>query len=338
VLVNVLWGISFPSMTFINRLMEQAGPNPPGETPATAPVLLQVNRASFYTAVRFALALPLLAALIPGLFRRPRLAEWLMGAGVGLPFACGFLLQVAGLNGIPASRSGFLTSLSVVFTPLILVLVEHRRPRRRVVLGLAIAVLGTSVVTGALRLGEAFGPRPGDVASVIGLGDALTLAAAFLFAIQIVLIDVFGRFMPSARLTPGMFVAVVGVAVLTFIASQAASPQTPPLSSWLDLLTNKSFLSLTLITSLLCTVLAFFLMNKYQGFLPPSYAALIYTSEPVFATLWAMLLPDLISPWVGVNYKSERPGVALAVGGLLIILSNVIVLGLAPTVEKKSVE
>ena len=67
-----------------------------------------MTRASFYMALRFTLAMAMLGLTSPSLFRGLTRGEWLMGMGVGLPFAAGFLLQVAGLNDIPASRSGFL--------------------------------------------------------------------------------------------------------------------------------------------------------------------------------------------------------------------------------------
>jgi drug/metabolite transporter (DMT)-like permease len=76
-------------------------------------------------------------------------------------------------------------------------------------------------------------------------------------------------------------------------------------------------------------MLAFHWMNKYQAHVSPAHAALLYTLEPIFATLWATLLPDLISPLVGLAYRSERPGVELVVGGGLILVGNAVALGKA---------
>src|SRR5262249_23370596 len=152
-------------------------------------------------------------------------AEWLMGMGVGLPFAAGFLFQVAGLNEIPASRSGFLTSLCVAFTPLLVIAVDRRWPRPSVVVGASIALLGTAFLTGLLVPGGRFGlPRAAAPPARLGAGDALTVAAAFIFGFQIVAIDVFARRMTSERLTAGMFLAVVVVAVAAFLAGAALRP------------------------------------------------------------------------------------------------------------------
>ncbi len=245
--------------------------------------------------------------------------------GVGLPFAAGFLLQVAGLNEIPASRSGFLTSLSVVFTPMVVIAVERRGLRPAVVIGAAIALLGTALLTGLLVPGGRFGLHlAADSTARLGAGDALTVAGAFLFAFQILAIDVFARRMPSERLTPGMFLAVIAVAVVVFLAGARVRPLPAGPTGWTGLLTDGPFLGLTATTSMFCSALAFWLMNTHQPEVSPVQAASIYTLEPVFATLWAIWLPGVLSPMIGLEYPSERLDLMLVVGGALIVLGNIV--------------
>ena len=330
ILTNALWGLSFPTMRMINALMERAVPAGPGERSTTEVVVDHLTRASFYTAVRFALAMVILGLAMPSLFRRLSRAEWLMGMGVGLPFAAGFLLQVAGLNEIPASRSGFLTSLSVAFTPLLMVAMERRRPRIATMIGGSIALVGTAFLTGLLIPGGSFGVHlAADSTSRLGLGDVLTTLAAFIFAIQIVAIDVFARRMPSERITAGMFAAVTVIAAIVFAAGIVARPAGAGHSGWGRLFFDGPFLILTSITSVFCSALAFWLMNTYQPEVTPVQAASIYTIEPVFATLWAMWLPGIISPMVGLDYASEHADVTLLLGGSLIVLGNIIGLAAA---------
>jgi drug/metabolite transporter (DMT)-like permease len=323
--VNALWGISFPLMRMINGVMEREVPVGLGTRSAAAVIADQLSRASFYMALRFGIAMGLLAVVLPSIFRRLTSAEWLMGMGVGLPFAAGFLLQIAGLNEIPASRSGFLTSLCVAFTPLLVIAVERRPPRPAVVIGAAIALLGTAFLTGLLVPGGRFGVHlAAHSASPLGMGDALTVAGAFLFAFQIIAIDVFARRMTSKRLTAGMFLAVILVAVVVFLVGAAARPVPAGLAGWAGLLADGPFLALTTVTSLFCSVLAFSLMNTYQPEVSPAQAASIYTLEPVFATLWAMWLPGVLSPLIGLDYPSERADPMLVLGGSLIVLGNVV--------------
>ena len=337
ILTNVLWGLSFPLMRMINALMERAVPAGPGERSTSAVVVDHLTRGSFYMALRFAIALGVLGLALPSLFRGLSRGEWLMGMGVGLPFALGFLLQVAGLNEIPASRSGFLTSLCVAFTPLLVIAMERRRPRIATMIGASIALLGTACLTGLLVPGGRFGFYPAaDATALLGLGDALTVAGAFVFAFQIVSIDVFARRMPSRRArAAGMFLAVIVVAVVIFLAGTFVRPYPSGISGWAGLLPDGPFLSLTAITSVFCSALAFWLMNAYQPEVTPVQAASIYTIEPVFATLWAMWLPGMISPLVGLDYPSEAADLMLVLGGSLIVLGNIIGLA-APRTPRRT--
>lgn len=325
VFVTVLWGISFPLMRAINVLMDRAVRGGPAATSTLAEIADRLTRASFYSAVRFAVASAVLAAAMPSLVRRLTRAEWLMGMGVGVPFTAGFLLQVAGLSEIPASRSGFLTSLCVVFTPLLVIAVERRRPRLLMLLGASIALLGTAFLTGLVAPGGPAGLRLAvDATARPGLGDILTVVAAFVFGFQIIVIDVFAGRMPSARLTAGMFLAALIVSATVFLAGAAIRPAVSGSAGWTALLTDGPFLSLTAITSVVCSALAFWLMNAHQPAVSPVQAASIYTLEPVFATLWAMFVPGLISPMIGLDYASERPDLKLALGGAMIVLGNIV--------------
>ncbi len=336
VLVNALWGISFPVMTMINRVAERQLSvflSTQSQSAVTASAAgARVVGAAFYMSVRFAIALALLGALMPGLFRRLTREHWRLGAWVGLSFAAGSILQIVALHEIPASRSSFLTSLAVVFTPLLMITVERRWPRRVVLAGVALALAGTAVLTGIVELGGRFGVRvAAEAATRWQLGDSLTTIAAFLFAVQIIQIDLFSRRMPTAQLTPGMFVATMGFGMVAVAVGGLALPNSAALPARFSLLQNIPFMTLTIVTSLLCTVAAFYLMNKYQPFVTPADAALIYTLEPVFATFWAMWLPGLVSPLVGLDYPSEQPGWQLTAGGLLVVAGNVLALWPTPT-------
>ncbi len=326
VLVNVLWGFSFPSMKMTNQLAAlhlQAADDT--IAPRAAIERHDGAIAAFYLALRFAMALLLLVLFLPSLFRGMTAAHWLMGATVGTTCAAGSLLQIAALNDLPASRSGFLTSLCVVFTPLLMIVFLRRLPRRAVVGGITLALTGTAILTG---VAESFGSRgaalSADTVESLGRGDVLTTLAAAIYAVQILLIDAFSRRMPGAKITPGMFLALVLAGIAAFGWQHARSPAPPSLAAWATVLVDARFLLLTLVTSLFCSVVAFYWMNKYQAYVSPAHAALIYAIEPIFATLWALILPGAISPHLGIDYPSEQPGGRLIVGGLLVVAGNVL--------------
>jgi drug/metabolite transporter (DMT)-like permease len=208
---------------------------------------------------------------------------------------------------------------------MVMIAIERRRPRIAVMVGASIALLGTAFLTGLLVPGGRYGLHPAaDATSRLGLGDVLTIVGAFIFAFQIVAIDVFARRMSSERLTAGMFLAVVLVALAVFAAGAVARPVPSGPSGWAGLLADGPFLALTATTSLFCSVMAFRLMNTFQPEVSPVQAASIYTTEPVFATLWALWVPGVVGPMVGLDEPSERAGLTLILGGALIVIGNVI--------------
>ena len=328
VVVNLLWGISFPAMKATNMIMEgRVGGVGASDSASSGKAMAQMTAACFLIIVRFSIALVLLGVFFPRLFHGLTREQWRMGAWTGLAFAAGFVLQIVGLNYVPASRSGFLTSLTVVFTPLAMTAIERRLPRGPVVVGAAAAVVGTAILTGMIELGRPFGLRfASDALGQVGAGDWLTAGAAVIFTLQIVLIDRFSRRMPAGQLTPGMFVATLAVGLVLFGAGHVLQPPVGGLALWSGLLVDVPFLALVLVMSVFCTVLAFYWMNKYQARVAPAQAALIYTLEPIFATVWAMFLPGLISPLIRLDYPSERPGWGLVIGGALVVAGNALAL------------
>lgn len=325
---NVLWGISFPLMAIVNRLVIGQ------QLPVGAPLglgheaALALTLAAFYLVIRFLSALVMLRGILPSMVRTTTRDEWRRGLWVGLFSGLGMVLQVVGLSEIPASRSGFLTSLSVVITPLLMIVIERRMPRLFVVLGCAIACAGTAVLCGL------FDPRSGSFAfdGVLLTGDVLTIIASALFGIAIIVIDQSSRGIKAEHLTPGMLLGVALVSVPVLLTCILALPEPgTQLAHWTRFIVQPTFLGLTLAMSLICTVVPFFWMNKYQHYFSPAHASLIYTLEPIFATLWALFIPGLLAPLFGVEYASERPGFELLCGGGLILLGNLFALAKLPT-------
>jgi drug/metabolite transporter (DMT)-like permease len=334
IVVNLLWGISFPAMKAINMVMEGSTAERGKEGDAIsslsdepADMVDHVQTASFLTAVRFTVSLVLLFVTLPRLFRDMSSSDWFRGIATGLTFTPGLIMQNVGLNYVPASRSGFLTSLTVVTTPLLMTVLERKLPRWTVLVGVIVGLLGTAVLTKLIEIDAPLSVRLADDAlSHLGLGDWLTMTAAFVFTAQILMIDRFSRRMPAGRLTPGMFAAALGVGALVFAMCHGFRSDAPDSGAWVGLLIDPRFLAVVLVLSVFCTVLAFHWMNKYQWHVTPAQAALIYTTEPIFATVWAMLLPGLVSGLFLINYPSERPGPELLVGGGIIVLGNALAL------------
>lgn len=270
---------------------------------------------NYYLALRFFIALLVLALVQPKLVKATTFKEWRLGFATAFLFSTGILLQIIGLREIPASRSAFLTSLSVVFTPLLVMVIFKRLPRPLVVVGAAIAILGTAILTGVTEeLSNS------SYLASLKLGDGLTIFGALLFAFLIIQIDSISKRIPAERITPGMFLgigALSSLAALSLIAHSNNSLQTLT-----TLAGDYQLLVITLFMSIFTTLIPFHLMNRYQHYFSPAHASLIYTLEPIFATAWSLFIPTTLSLIFSVNYQPEILTHSVIAGGALILLGN----------------
>jgi drug/metabolite transporter (DMT)-like permease len=238
---------------------------------------------------RFASAAVLLALLM-GPKRLGGLTRHELRAGVltGLVMAAVYGLQTMGLTQISSSKSAFLTALYVPAVPLLLALFWRQPPRPLAWWGIAAAFSGMVLLA-----------QPGaDWA--LGEGDALTLAAALMAALEIVLLGQWSPGCDPRRLAwvQTMVVALVG-APLAAWHGESLPPQLDP--DWL------------LCVGALALMTAFiqFAMSWAQQTVPATNATLIYALEPVWA--------GLIGVWAG-----DRFGWLAWMGAGLILLGLVL--------------
>ncbi|HAC91615.1 MAG TPA: hypothetical protein DCF63_13450 [Planctomycetaceae bacterium] len=342
VVVNLLWGISFPTMKALNEVMAQV--LSPGSQMSRWSLSHQVALSAWMIASRFLLAFLLLAIFLFPLVRSTSKNEWLVGGTIGILFCLGMILQVIGLGSIPASRSGFLTSLTAVYTPLLSSLIFRRTPTGKVWLGAGLAVTGVLVLSGLVPV-FGLGQANPDVPRVpINRGDLWTTMAALFFTMQIMVVDYFGKRLRSAYFTPGMFLATVVVAATVFCLTGVSTdgsglPYSPQVgTSWWSMFTHWPFWILLFVLATFCSLISFLTMNRYQPSVSAPQAAVIYSSEPIFASLWAMFLPGWLAGLSGIAYSNEKLTVELLLGGLLVLIANVVALWPQPLSESRSGE
>ena len=85
-------------------------------------------------------------------------------------------------------------------------------------------------------------------------------------------------------------------------------------------------LGLIIILSVLCTLAAYYMMNRWQPEVTATQAGLIYCGEPVFTSLFALTLPAAFSQWASIHYVNETLTPHLVVGGGLILAANVMII------------
>jgi len=319
--VNVIWGLSFPVMKFLNQEVDHHF-NVTGET---ASIGLRIGSVAWMISIRFGLALAMMAIFVRSIISNASALEWKAGAYIGICFYFGLMCQVIGLATIPASRSGFLTSLTAIFIPLFTAMVLRRAPDLFVCSAVAVALLGVGVLTELVAITTTGLSFTSQALQVWSLGDTLTTVGAIFFTGQILLIDQFGSRVNSSGMTPGMFAAVIVLAVITFAISVPLASEAKD-ARWIDLAMKPAFFPLLGILGSVCSLVAFIGMNKYQPYVTATQASIIYSLEPVFASGWALFLPGWISLFTGVSFANERWTAPLVLGGTLILLANVIIL------------
>lgn len=340
VFVNLLWGFSFPLAKVLN--LEIQGHFEPNSTIVSNGLL--VGGSAWIIAIRFAVAFALISFCCRPLMRTVAWPHINAGIAIGTLFFAGLLLQVAGLATIPASRSGFLTSLVVVWTPIFSTLLQRQFPRWLTLAGAVVSIVGVSILTGMIEM-DASGIRIAeDALSKWQVGDSLTSIAVLFFALQIILVDVWGKRYESTAFTPSMFatttvwgfVVFVGF-LLTAETPMAVGGDAEPLAvGWWELTLEPRFWVPVVFLSVFSTLIAFLWMNRYQPVLTAGQAAVIYTLEPLFASTWAMFLPGWMMVYCGVVYENETLTWNLVIGGTLLILANGIALWpTSPTKQEK---
>ncbi|MBN2003363.1 MAG: DMT family transporter [Anaerolineae bacterium] len=213
------------------------------------------------------------------------------GALTGVVLTGGFVTQTMGLQTTAAGKSAFITGLSVIIVPALAALLLRKPPARAAVVGVALATVGMGLLTldSALRLAP---------------GDLWTLACAGCFALHIVCT---AHFAPRHAALPFTLAQLFTVAALTTLAAAFAQPQVllahevnaTPIPNVAEL---SRALPAVLYLGLAATAVVFGLQTWAQRHTSPTHTALIFTLEPVFAAIFALLLTGEVlarQEWIG---------------------------------------
>jgi len=234
-----------------------------------------------FLAVRFSLS----AVIMLLVFWRPVRAlsrrQVLVGVGLGALYGLAQIFQTQGLATTPASVSGFITGTYVVLTPVFTAVLLRER-----VAGSTWAAVGLATVGLALLSLNGFS---------VGVGEAITLLAAALYALHIVGL---GRYSASEIATGLSVVQMVVIAVLCVVGALPGGvvlPSGP--GQWASVLYMVVFAS----------ILALWVQTWAQAHMPATRAAIVMTLEPVFAAFFAVTLGD------------ETATLRMVIGGALVL-------------------
>jgi drug/metabolite transporter (DMT)-like permease len=235
---------------------------------------------------------------------------------LGLLLWAGQTVQMLGLDRTSEAVNAFLTSLTVVFVPLLMVVVISRPPPAAIWLPVSMAAVGIWLMTGAAPTG-------------FGAGEMLGLACAVLFSAHMIALGEVGRRDSPWQMAVGQFlsVGIASAAACLFVSHGSATLTLQ--AQWAIFTKAGIWLSVVLLV-VIATMTAFGLMFYFQPKLDPTRAALIYLAEPIFAALYAyvavgrtlsavaflgaglILAANVLVEWL--ERRRRHPSVAASVG------------------------
>jgi len=258
VLTTMLWGFAFVAQ---KSAMDAMGP-------------------LTFSAVRYLLGALAIVPLVLWELRRTgnRLErkDWGVVAVIALAFFSGVTFQQIGLTLTTVTNGGFLTSLYVLFVPLLALVVFFQKPHPIVWVGVPMALLGVYLLNGG-RLDS------------FNLGDLLIVGSAVSWAVQVYLIGTV-----SKRTGLPVTISVIcffSTALLSGVGAFAF--ETPHFEAigngWIEIL----------YAGILSTAVAFTLQAVAQQYVPPANAAIILSAEGLFAALGGALILGERLPLIG---------------------------------------
>lgn len=298
-LCTAFWALSFPAMKALSLTQQTLAPG--------------VNTwfiTSLSVVYRFGLAglcLVPLACLARPMVTRGELHQGLLIGTIG---GFGIILQMDGLSYTDASTSAFLTQFYCAIIPIWVAWKQRRRPPMLVLGCVAMVLSGVAILSGM------------DGRSLsLGRGELETLLASVIFTGQILWLEHPG--FSQNRTIPFSMIMFFTMALTALPIALATTPQ--PMA-WIDYYAHRGSVVSLAVLVFLSTLGGYLLMNHWQKHISATHAGMIYCLEPVFASLFALVMPGWFSRFVGITYENEQPGWRLLAGGLLITVANVVVL------------
>lgn len=311
ILATMAWGLSFPTA---KALMLAQASAIPGHS--------DIFHAGLVLWVRMVLASGLMFFLFRGQVRGLRGSEIRQGTELGIYGGLGMLLQTDAQHSIPASTSAFFTQFTCIFVPVVVAF------RTRMFPSVSVGLASTMVLAGCALLS---GVKPGTIG--FGPGEWETIAAAALFTGQILVLER-AQYRENEMRGTAFVMFAVKAAVLSPVVF--GEPLTSSLCGnggfgdvcrqIVEAYATPSTLCMALLITIFSTVYSYATMIFWQPMVSSVQAGIIYATEPIFATGWALFLPGLFSAAGGFAYPNESISAAFCWGAALIVGANLLIL------------
>lgn len=241
-----------------------------------------------FLAWRFIIATSILIAIRPRALKHINLRFLAKGVLVGSFLGAGYILQSFGLTMTTVAKTGFITGLYVVFTPLLAALVLRKVVNRWQWISVALATCGLALLS--------------YNGVHISIGDFLVFLSALTFGAHIVALGEWSSTMDVYALT---IVQLGTCAVITTLASFKSGFHMPP---------DHGVWWAIIYTAVFATAIAFIFQTWAQSFMPATTVAVVLTMEVVFAA------------WFSVWFGHETMTTKVLIGGLMVVAAMYLII------------
>jgi drug/metabolite transporter (DMT)-like permease len=267
--VVIIWGYTFP---VIKNVLEAIPPF------------------TFLT-YRFFLAFSVIFLIFQKKLKRITLQTVSKGFLLGIFLFIGYFGQTVGTQFTTATKTAFITGISVVLVPLFSFFWVREKLRLNSLLGVLLATVGLFLMNSN---GELY---------LLNKGDALIFLCAVGFALYIVAVHVYTKEYDYVQL---VFIQLVTVFLMSFLMSLLFEREALHFSY------NLPVLWVIVVTGIFATAFALYLQNRFQQYSSPTKIAIIFSTEPVFGALFSHLI------------LGETIGLFGVIGGIAIFIGMLI--------------
>jgi drug/metabolite transporter (DMT)-like permease len=232
---------------------------------------LEFSSPYVYLLLRFIVAISLVVLIFGKHLRNINVKIAKQGIFLGLLFGLGFTLQTTGLELTEIQKSAFITGLTVALTPFAFRLISKRKISHYAKIGVIIATFGLYIFTDPSL--ENFNK-----------GDFLTLLSTFCWAFFISYLDKFTKGEEGfSDMISLVFMQMIGAVIIIIIAYFVF--EFPELKFEM----NSDLLLSVLFNGIIASFVLMIVHTKYQRYTTAVKAALIFSMEPIFASIFAMI-------------------------------------------------
>lgn len=214
--------------------------------------------------------------------------------GVALFFASS-LQQIGATMTRDPGTAGFMTGLYTILTPIFYFIIFRKKSPWNTWVGVVFAIVGLYLL--CLSDGGSFS---------MGMGEILLLIGSLFWAAHILIIDRYIHEMSPLRFSSWQFLVCGGLAAVVALFTETVT--------WESLVTGKWAI---LYCGILSAGVAYTMQTLGQKYAPPTYAAIVLSTEAVFAAVGGLLW-NLIAP-AALHVDQDIPPVGYVGCGIIFL-------------------